>query len=55
MEFMQIRCQEKNCPHHKSNCCFGEICVDSVNDTPLIERHKCKYAKENDTQNVVDH
>lgn len=44
MEFIEIRCQEENCPHHKKNCCFGEIEKSSVKDT-LIERHKCKFSK----------
>ncbi len=45
MEFIEIRCQVENCPHHKKNCCFGEIEKSRVKNT-LIERHKCKFSKD---------
>lgn len=53
MEFIEIRCQETNCPYHKQHCCFGEISAESIHNQEIIERHKCKHAKEKDKHKYV--
>lgn len=43
MEFVNIYCQEKHCPYHKSHCCLCEVAVESVKiDPQLTTRNKCK-------------
>lgn len=43
MKFVNIYCQETNCPYHKSHCCLCEVTEDSVKMNPqLTTRNKCK-------------
>lgn len=44
-DYIEIRCQQKECPYGKKHCCFGEISVESIGSNIIVERHVCKLAK----------
>lgn len=46
--FIDIRCQEPECPYGKKSwtrCKFGEISTNGITE-PLTEKHKCKNSGE---------
>lgn len=42
-KLLPIYCQE-NCLIGKK-CCFGEVYIETIGESPLRERHKCGYHK----------